>query len=80
MCNFVHLADHVVIKLKNLKCTFSELEEECCQTSDCVLEGVTFYVAYICSLVMELSAHDLMRQSSFHKLTSPEINFHLNFL
>ena len=30
----------------------SELEEECCQTSDCVLEGVTFYVAYLGSCLV----------------------------
>ena len=31
---------------------FSELEEECCQTSECVLEGVTFYVAYLGSCLV----------------------------
>ena len=32
---------------------FSELEEECCQTTDCVLEGVTFYVAYLGSCLVD---------------------------
>ena len=30
----------------------AELEEECCQSSDCVLEGVTFYVAYLGSCIV----------------------------
>merc|ERR1719422_2799298 len=29
-----------------------KLEEECCQTSECVLEGVTFYVAYLGSCIV----------------------------
>ena len=32
---------------------FAELEEECCQTADCVLEGVTFYVAYLGSCLVD---------------------------
>ena len=30
----------------------SELEEDCCQTADCVLEGVTFLVAYLGSCIV----------------------------
>jgi len=38
--------------IKGCRTRHKKLEEECCQTSECVLEGVTFYVAYLGSCIV----------------------------
>ena len=57
MCRFIYINLDIgeITKIKwkrEIKFKFSELEEECCQTSECVLEGVTFYVAYLGSCIV----------------------------
>ena len=54
----------------------SELEEDCCQTADCVLEGVTFLVAYLGSCIVNTPSGEettsqavktIVAMVSFHK-------------
>lgn len=50
--------------IKGCRSRHKKLEEECCQTSDCVLEGVTFYVAYLGScLVARPSGEETTQQA-----------------